>query len=64
MPGNGHKWKVFYPFVEFYWDWRDAQSRKEGRRRLLRAVNKDVNLDVVLWSRSPRLVSALHYALD
>jgi hypothetical protein len=53
MPGNGYKWKVFYPFVEFYWDWRGAQSRKEGRRRFLRAVNKDVNLDVVLWPQSP-----------
>ena len=31
---------------------------------LLRAVNKDVNPDVVLLSRRPRLVSALHYALD
>jgi len=38
MPGNGHKWKVFYPFVEFCWDWREAQSLKQGRRRLSNAL--------------------------
>ena len=38
--------------MEFIWDWREAQSltgADEAYTALLRAVNKDVNPDVVLW---------------